>query len=275
MGSALGASWLAEGHDVATSLNGRSGRTLTLARDAGLSVVDSLEALMGAAIVVSVVPPAAALPAARAIAAAAVRSTARPLAVDLNAVSPMTLTQIAAVLRGGRLDVVDGAISGPPPQPGPVRTTLYLSGERAPELSMLSGNGYRTVILSERAGAASALKMSTASMYKGMNALVLQAIVTASHFGVLDAFIEDVSSVWPDDAPHWPWHAALAASKSDRFVDEMREIAATQAEAGLPHELFHGIAEAFAHISDSELARAAPESIRRSISLAELLDRLR
>jgi 3-hydroxyisobutyrate dehydrogenase-like beta-hydroxyacid dehydrogenase len=275
MGSALGASWLAEGHDVATSLRGRSARTLTLARDAGLMMVDSLEELVEADVIVSVVPPAAALPAARAIAAAAVRSTATPLTVDLNAVSPMTLMQIVTVLRSGRLDLVDGAISGPPPQPGPARTTLYFSGERAPELSMLSGSGYRTVILSERAGAASALKMSTSSMYKGMNALVLQALVTASHFGVLDAFIEDVSAIWPDDVPHWPWHSALAASKSDRFVDEMREIAATQAEAGLPSELFHGVAEAFAHISDSELARSAPESIERSISLTELLDRLR
>lgn len=112
-------------------------------------------------------------------------------------------------------------------------------------------------------------------MYKGTNALVLQAVLTASHFGVLDAFLEDVTRIWPQNVPRWPWEVALAATKAERFVDEMREIAATQKEAGLPEELFLGVATAFEHATRSDLASAAPETIQRAITFSEIVTRLR
>jgi 3-hydroxyisobutyrate dehydrogenase-like beta-hydroxyacid dehydrogenase len=272
MGSALGAAWRAAGHEVMTDLSGRSARTVDLARSHGITPVGSFRDVIGADLVVSIVPPAAAIVVAHDIVRTAMEVGAAPLVADLNAVSPGTVAAVAELLRGGGLDLVDGTVSGTPPRPG-ARTTLYLSGERAGELSALSSSWYRTVILDGGVGSASALKMATSSMYKGTNALVLQAALTASHFGVLDAFLEDVSGTWPDSVPRWPWEVALAASKSERFVDEMREIAATQAQAGLVKDLFLGVAAVFERLSHADLARVTPEAVPREISFPEIAER--
>jgi hypothetical protein len=51
----------------------------------------------------------------------------------------------------------------------------------------------------------------------------------------------------------------------------MREIAATQAAAGLTPALFDAIAEVFLALSASELARSAPEELARGITLDDVL----
>ncbi|MFC7787962.1 DUF1932 domain-containing protein [Microbacterium sp. MAHUQ-60] len=272
MGSALGAAWAAAGHQVKTDLSCRSARTIALARSRGIVSAGSLHAVVEADLVVSIVPPAAAIPVARDIVRAAVDAGTAPLVADLNAVSPRTVLRVADLLHDGGLELVDGTISGAPPHPG-ARTTLYLSGERAGELRELSESWYRTVILESGVGTASALKMTMSSMYKGTNALVLQAALTASHFGVLDAFLQDVSGAWPDNVPRWAAEVALAASKSERFVDEMREIADTQAQAGLVEDLFLGIAAVFERVARTDLARTTPEAVPREIGFDEIAER--
>lgn len=272
MGSGLGASWLAGGNDVRTCVVARSERTRSLARDAGIELVPSLDDVVTADIVVSIVPPGAAIETARQIAAAVGRARSSPLVADFNAVSPATVARIAAELKG--IDFVDGAVSGMPPRPEG-RTTLYLSGPRANEVANIESRWYEVAVLGSEIGRASALKMTTSSMYKGTNALVMQAILTASHFGVLDEFLADVSPQWSDNIANWPWEIAMAATKSGRFVDEMREIAITQTQAGLAGALFEGVAQAFERATHSELATTTPESIDRNLSLDEIIARLR
>jgi hypothetical protein len=52
---------------------------------------------------------------------------------------------------------------------------------------------------------------------------------------------------------------ARAASKSARYVDEMGEIAGSEAAAGLTPSLFEAMAEIYVAISRTALARVAPE----------------
>src|SRR5919206_3947 len=49
------------------------------------------------------------------------------------------------------------------------------------------------------------------------------------------------------------------AAKSARYVGEMHEIAAAQAAAGLPPELFEAMAAVWAEIARTPLAQSAPE----------------
>src|SRR5262245_57815743 len=126
MGSAVGGRLRDGGARVVTTLAGRSPRTRRLAEAEGLDELPSLEDVVAAAgIVLSVVPPGEAVAAAEQIAAAARGAGAAPLVADLNAVSPATVTSVAAAL--APLDLVDGAITGPPPD-GTDRTRVYLSG---------------------------------------------------------------------------------------------------------------------------------------------------
>ena len=272
MGSALGANWIAGGAEVRTCIAGRSERTRSLAEQAGTTIVDSLDEVVRCDIVVSVVPPAEAVPVAHELAAATQRIGTRPEIVELNAISPATLEQIVDVL--AEHVVIDGSISGGPPR-ADRRTRVYLSGPDHPAVADLAAPWLDVVVLPGGLGAASALKMCTASMYKGSRALQAQAMLTARHFGVLDEFLADVARQWPDEVPGWHTEIALAATKSVRFVGEMTEIAHTQRSAGVAGELFEAMAAVYARLAHTSLGMRPPESVSGSDTLEQVLDQLR
>ncbi|WP_250007478.1 DUF1932 domain-containing protein [Actinoplanes sp. M2I2] len=266
MGSGLGAALRAGGVRVVTTLEGRSARTARLAAGAGLDVLPTLGEVVAAAdIVLSVTPPGAAVETARAIGTAANRAGRDGLIVaDLNAVSPATVARVAGALAGAR--VVDGSISGPPPSVRP-GARLYLSGPAAAAVAELPWNGnVEPVVLGDELGAASALKMCTGSVYKGLTALVTQALRTAGAHGVLEAVLADLDRNGLADTAG----VARSATKAHRFVDEMREVAATQRAAGLTPELFDAVADVYADVARTELARADPEN-DRDLTPAEIV----
>jgi hypothetical protein len=208
------------------------------------------------------------------------------------AVSPVDEARIEATL--GDLTVVDGSISGPPPtddsisgppgensasaerpshasNPGPpggrLGPRLYLSGARAGDVAGLPWDGrVEAIVLGERVGAASALKMCTGSVYKGLTALITQAMRTAGAYGVLDGVVLDLER----NGLAQTAGVARSATKAWRFVDEMREVAATQEAAGLAPELFTAIAGIYAQVAGTALAQGDPESARE-LSAAEIV----
>jgi 3-hydroxyisobutyrate dehydrogenase-like beta-hydroxyacid dehydrogenase len=184
---------------------------------------------------------------------AARRGGVKPLVADLNAVAPRTVRGLDLT----RLDLVDGAISGPPPS-RPGTTTLYLSGLRAEELAGVPAPGLRLVVVPGGIGAASAVKMSTASVYKGMVALLAHALLAARANGVLEQVLDDLGPAYTERIES---ALARAGAKAPRYVGEMREIAAAQAEAGLTPALFEAMAEVWADLARSPLADRAPEEL--------------
>ncbi len=269
MGSGLGEALLRGGARVVTTLDGRSSRTARLAAGAGLEVLPTLADVLAVAdVVLSVTPPDAAVETAEAIAAAAREAGAKGLVVaDLNAVSPGTMGRVVEALAG--LRVVDGSISGPPPSVKP-GARLYLSGAEAGLVAGLPWNGMiEAVVVGDQVGSASALKMCTGSVYKGLVALVTQAMRTAGANGVLDEVLADLERNGLADSAG----VARSATKAHRFVGEMREVAATQKAAGLSPDLFDAIAEVYAGIARTPLAGADPEN-DRDLSPADIVEQL-
>jgi 3-hydroxyisobutyrate dehydrogenase-like beta-hydroxyacid dehydrogenase len=272
MGSALGRAWKAGGARVLATVDGRSERTRLLAH--GLELVPDLGAVVeGSDVVVSICPPAEARAVMTAVIDAAGAREVTPLVADLNAVSPATVQDLAALAQAAGLDLVDGSISGGPPVTGG-DTMLYLSGARADVLADLPSDGLRTRIVGPTLGLASAVKMCTASVYKGTTAVWTQALHTAYAHGVLEVVLEDLAEEFPGTAATSARRIAVAASKSGRFVAEMEQIAATQGAAGASPELFEGIAAVYARLSRTPLAALSPEQARDLTDLAEVLDRL-
>jgi 3-hydroxyisobutyrate dehydrogenase-like beta-hydroxyacid dehydrogenase len=271
MGSALGARLRAGGARVLVALDGRSQRSRRLAADAGLEDVGSLAALLGeATVVLSVVPPGSALEVASAIVASA--RTARPLVADLNAVAPATAGRIAETLRESRLDLVDGSISGPPPRAA-ATTRVYLSGLRAAEIAALPLDGVERVVVGSEIGLASAVKMCTASVYKGRVALLAQALRTSHAYGVVEPVLDDLAETGIVDPGRTGATLARASTKAWRYVAEMEEIARTQAAAGLRADLFAALALVYADLADAA-DDGPPEGVSDTVSLHEVLDRL-
>jgi len=270
MGSALGARLRDGGARVVVALEGRSERTRRLAAAPGLEDSGSLAALLHeASIVLSVVPPEAALDAARSLEHES--GDARPLVVELNAVSPATTRHVATTLGSAGVDTVDGSISGPPPR-GPGTTRIYLSGPRAAEVAALPFEGVERVVVSDVVGDASAVKMCTASVYKGRIAVLAQAFRTARAHGVVDHVLEDLVAAGLVDADRTGATLGIASAKAWRYVAEMQEIAETQAAAGLTPDLFRAMAGVYADLAVRAVAET-PEDVPDRLQLADVLAR--
>ena len=266
MGSAIGAVLRAGGAEAVTTLVGRSERTARLAREAGLECLPDLQEVVHEAdVVLSVAPPDQA----EAIAADIAATGAPAFVADLNAVAPATARRIEATLRDAGIDLVDGSISGPPPRRRGT-TRIYLSGPRASELLRLPCEGVELVHVGDEVGSASAVKMSTASVYKGTIALLAQALLAARANGVVDHVVDDLGELADDAA----LRVARSATKAHRYVGEMHEIAATQAAAGLTPALFEAMAVVYGDLASRPLAQAAPEEVDQTVQLGEVLHRL-
>jgi 3-hydroxyisobutyrate dehydrogenase-like beta-hydroxyacid dehydrogenase len=271
MGSALGRAWAAGGARVVATVEGRSDRTRGLAH--GLELLPTLADVVAAAdVVVTVCPPAAA----GAVLADIVESAGdhRPVLADLNAVSPDTMAELEVRAAGAGFDLVDGSISGGPPSPGG-DTLVYLSGQRAGLLADVAADGIRARVVGDRVGTASAVKMCTASVYKGTTAVWAQALQTAYALGVLDVVLDDLREEHVDEVARAGRRIAVSTSKAQRFVGEMEQISATQQAAGASGELFAGMAAVYRRLATTDLATLSPEDAAALTDLETVLGRLR
>jgi 3-hydroxyisobutyrate dehydrogenase-like beta-hydroxyacid dehydrogenase len=274
MGSAVGAAYLAAGNRVVATVDGRSARTTGLAEEARLELLPDLDAVVGESeLVLSIVPPGEAGATAAAIAAAAGRTGARPLVADWNAVSPATVRQLEQELADAGLELVDGSISGGPPR-ADYRTRVYFSGRSAAELAAAAPAWIDARTVGDTVGLASAVKMCTASMYKGSSALLTHALLTAHAHGVLPQVLDDLGGWFPRQIDRAARTLAVSATKADRYVGEMREIAATQASVGLTPALFEAMAEVYESIAQSSIGAEAPEEITAEPNLMDVLNGL-
>jgi 3-hydroxyisobutyrate dehydrogenase-like beta-hydroxyacid dehydrogenase len=271
MGSAVGAAYLAAGRRVVTTVAGRSPRTAGLAEQAGLELLPGLDEVVRASeLVLSIVPPGEAAATATAIAEAAGRSGARPLVSDWNAVSPATARELEQLLAAAGLELLDGSISGGPPR-ADHPTRVYLSGRSAAEVAAIAPAWIEARTVGDAVGFASAVKMCTASMYKGSSALLAHALVTAQAHGVLAQVLDDLGDAFPQLIDRAARLLAVSATKAERFVGEMREIAATQASVGLTPDLFEAMAEIYQSMTVGPVASQPPEAVAAEPELADVL----
>jgi 3-hydroxyisobutyrate dehydrogenase-like beta-hydroxyacid dehydrogenase len=275
MGSAVADALGRGGARVVATVAARSERTSRLATRARVELLPDLVSVTSEAeVVFSIVPPEAAEGVAADVSRAATAASARPLLVDLNAIAPATSRRIEETVAAAGCDYVDGSISGPPPWRAGT-TRIYLSGERAREVAELPLDGVERIVVGTEIGMASAVKMSTASVYKGTSALLAHALLAAQANGVLEHVLADLHVGSPELVANVARRVASATTKSGRYVGEMREIARTQSAAGLTPALFDAMAEVFEAMSTSVLGQSAPEDIPQEMSLDEVLRELR
>jgi 3-hydroxyisobutyrate dehydrogenase-like beta-hydroxyacid dehydrogenase len=269
MGAAFGRVLGAAGTRVVATLEGRSARTRQLTE--GIELLPTLDDVVATSgIVLSIVPPGAALEVAGAIAGAASRTGARPVVADLNAIAPATMEAVAERLESAGLAAVDGSISGPPPRVAGT-TVIYLAGPRAAQVASLDAPGLELRVVGEAIGTASAIKMSTASFYKGQTALFAQALRAARANGVLELVLADLRRHYPDLVDDAPRLLQSIAAKSGRYVAEMNEISTSQEAAGLTPDLFSAFATVYLELSHTDPAGHSPEQVDPGAKLDDVL----
>ncbi|MDE2229748.1 MAG: NAD(P)-dependent oxidoreductase [Alphaproteobacteria bacterium] len=226
MGAGLAARLTARGARVRTSLAGRSAASAARAKAAGVEAMDSDRDLLdGADFVLSVVPPGEARALAKRLAPALQAVARKPAYVDCNAVSPKTAREVAEIVAPTGAPFADGGIVGGPPKGDDAGPRIYVSGPAAEAVTALRANGLDVRVVPGELSAASALKLSYASLTKGLVALGVDMILSARRAGVDDALMKELAASQPQVLAWLARQVPRMYPKAYRWVAEMQEIA--------------------------------------------------
>ena len=242
MGISIAAAAINNGHEVYWASDGRSEKTQSRARKHQLLEVNSLLQLCQICeIILSVCPPHAAEDVARAV----IEADFKGLYLDANAISPQRAININNLMEINGIHFVDGGIIGGPAWTAK-STWLYLSGDYANGIASLFLKGpLETKIIGNEIGKASALKMCYAAYSKGTTALLAAILGTAETLGVREILYDQ----WDRDDQGFSnkvnQRVTRVTAKAWRFEGEMREIASTLREAGLPDGFHESAAEIY------------------------------
>ncbi len=173
-------------------------------------------------------------------AAASTADAMRPGAflLDINSASPRTKVECAkrVTAAGGRY--VEAAVMTSVPPYG-IRVPMLLGGPDAATLCPgLNALGFAASTSSPKLGVVSAVKMCRSVIIKGMEALVIESLLTARRYGVEDEVLASLEETFPnfdwEKQGTYFWHRVVQHGR--RRAEEMRESAATVRECGLePH----------------------------------------
>ena len=263
MGQAVAACLKSSGYAVHTALDGRSKRTRTLAREAGLNDCGTMQKVVETCdVVLSILNPAAAVDNARAAAAAMRAAGRRCVFVDCNAVAPQTAHEIDAIVRAAGGECIDAGIIGPPPR-GKARTRIYVSGSQAALMEQLAGPNIDIRVMGERIGDASAIKMCYASYTKGAVALGVEMLMAARRLGVDAALDRELQESLADNRQWILSRTTVMPPKAYRWVPEMLEIAKTFEGVKLTPRMLLGAADMYEMIAQTPLGKESPEDARK------------
>jgi 3-hydroxyisobutyrate dehydrogenase-like beta-hydroxyacid dehydrogenase len=269
MGHAVGRVLHEHGHRVLTCLAGRSARTRGLAEAAGLEDAGDLASLVGEAdMILSILPPASALPQAQDVAKAIGEAGSTPVYVDCNAISPTLTKEVGAVIEGAGAPYIDGGIIGLAPGKGaPPR--FYVSGADTAPMEALNGKGIEVLPLEGGIGAASGMKMCYAGLTKGKWTLQTAVLLTAERLGLSEALGEEFSHSQQGELEAMRRMVPRLPADSERWIGEMEEIAATFADAGVPSGFHEGAAEIFRLLAKTPFASETRETIDASRTMEQ------
>ena len=207
------------------------------------------DAVAGAHLVISAVTASQAVAVAE---AAAPHLQPGAVFIDMNSASPGAKQRAAGVVdaAGGRY--VEGAVMTSVP-PYRIRVPLLLGGPHAAAVvAPLNALGFAAKLADERLGVASATKMCRSVMIKGLEAMVIESLSTARHYGVEDAVVASLYETFP--GIDWEKQAAYFFQRviehGRRRAEEVREVAQTVREAGLQPWSASGTAERQAWVAD-------------------------
>ncbi|HEX7758067.1 MAG TPA: DUF1932 domain-containing protein, partial [Caulobacteraceae bacterium] len=144
---------------------------------------------------------------------------------------------------GGRY--VEAAVMTPFP-PRRIASAMLLGGPHAASfLAAASGLGLEAQVFSDQVGQASAVKMCRSVMIKGVEALLMESMLSARRYGVEATVLASLSDLLP--VGDWPALARYMISRSlehgTRRAEEMREAARTVAEAAVEPLMSAAIAQ--------------------------------
>jgi 3-hydroxyisobutyrate dehydrogenase len=229
------------------------------------------DAVKGAEMIVSAVTAAATKDAARSVVLGLEQGA---YFLDLNSASPGMKRSAAATIEGAGGRYVEAAVMTPIAPKGIGSSMLFGGPHARTFLEDALALGFNARVFSDDVGRASAVKMCRSILIKGMEALLMESMLTARKYDVEKDVLASLGDLLPH--PEWDKHAAYMISRSlvhgKRRAEEMREAARTAGEAGVEPLMSIAIAGrqdwAFQQRGD------VPASLLSKPELAALMDAL-
>jgi len=208
--STLSKGLLDQGAIVLTCVEGRSPRTVVLAKSAGVELSQTpQEVAESADILLSTVVPAQAVKVAK-----EVGESVKGIYVDLNNVSPTTVKEALIYIASGKTS--DAALMGG--IKNGLKTPIIASGPDADIFAELNHYGMNIEVIGHEIGQASALKMLRSAYTKGVSALLFETLYAAYQMDVDEVLLHYLSQT---EGPLFQ-EAATSRLKSSAFHAERR-----------------------------------------------------
>lgn len=272
MGNAVGASLRKQGRELLTCLAGRSAETRARAARAGFADVPDLETLVRRSdVILSIMPPEAALATSRKVAAAMAAAGATPVYADCNAIAPETAHAIAAEMARAGATFIDGGIVGAAPGRTEQPTRIFVSGPQAEMLAALSADDIRFVPSGAEIGRASAIKMCYAAITKGTNMLHLAALMTAESLGVGEPLREELAYSQAGYYNRMKSTLPFIPADAARWIGEMTEIIKTFESVGVTPHFHIGARDVYEVLDRTPFAAETRETMDRGRTLEQAL----
>lgn len=246
MGAGIAGLLTASGLRVLTNLDGRSQASQDRAARAGMEDA-SWQAMAGADMILSIVPPGIALDVAKRL-AAHFPAGASPLYAELNAIAPNQAREIGAVIEKAGAGYADGAIIGMPPRNGK-RPRIYVSGDAAGQMAPLGDKGLDIRPIEGGIGAASALKMCYGGITKGLTGLTAAMMLAAEREGAGAALHAELSAGQPQLLARAESATPDMYGKAYRWVDEMESISAFVGGDRPENVIWQGLAQLYSRLA--------------------------
>jgi len=221
-------------YDIHTHTPGKGERIRSRAADTGTVLTESPAALAGAVdVIISAVTADQAVAAAQ---QAAPSLAPRHLYADINSVSPAAKQAVGRAITGAGARFVEVAVMAAVPPYGH-RVPMLIGGAAAPEFEALFAPlGMRMdVVSTSQIGQAVAVKMFRSVIYKGLEALIFESVLGASHYGAEARVFASLEKDFPgvDFKKLADYMVGRVVMHGERRAREMEEAAATLRELGI------------------------------------------
>lgn len=226
----------------------------------------SAEAVRNTDLVISTVTADQAVVAAREAAAGIAEGQ---VFLDLNSTSPLNKNKGAGFIAASGARFVDGVAMDALLRCG-IALPILLAGPAAGELSLaLNALGLNTEAISEEVGAASTVKLLRSVVVKGLEALLAESLLGASHIGEVDRVLASLSSSYP--GLDWPelarYHLERMARHGGRRARELEAAADTLVSLNVDPFLARAVAARQKWSADLGLKEALGDTEEPSIDV--------
>jgi 3-hydroxyisobutyrate dehydrogenase-like beta-hydroxyacid dehydrogenase len=155
---------------------------------------------------------------------------------------------------------------------------MLLGGARAAELApALNALGFSARAVSGEVGGASAIKMCRSVVIKGIEALAVESLLAARHYGAEDAVLASLAATFPSmgwEQSQPDYLVSRVAEHGRRRAAELREVARTVRAAGLEPYMADAIARRQDALVDDMLAAGIAFERQAPFSWRQLADGL-